>query len=86
MCCGSGRRAIRKQNIERPVGSKRSQAQAVRKQSASTGNQHRQVIASRQHVSAGQKCNKCGYLAMTVNIAGRERLQCSNPNCKVIIK
>lgn len=84
MCCGGGRRSVRKQTIERPKESK--QARVSRKQSAPVGNQNRQVIPSRQHISAGQKCQKCGYPIMTVNIAGRERSQCSNPNCRVIVK
>lgn len=86
MCCGGNRRQVRKQTINRPAASKRSQVQTIRKSSAGTGNQHRQVTTSRQHVTAGQKCNKCGYPTMTVNIAGRERSQCSNPNCRVIAK
>lgn len=83
MCCGGGRRQIRKQTIERKGP---RQSNAARRQSATVGSQNRQVVASRQHISSGKRCVKCGYVIMTVNIAGRERFQCSNPNCRLIVK
>lgn len=87
-CCGgSGKRSIRKQAIARPEKAKKQVVvQRIRKSATPTGGQQKQVLVSRQHVVPRKKCQKCGFPTMAVNIAGRERLQCSNPNCRIIIK
>ncbi len=38
------------------------------------------------HIVQKAKCPDCGYPTMVVNIGGRERQQCSNANCKKILK
>lgn len=87
-CCGgSGKRSIRKQTIERPKAKKKSVVvQRIRRSTAPNGVQRKQISVSRQHVVPREKCHQCGFPTMVVNIAGRERLQCSNPNCRIILK
>lgn len=86
MSCCDGERTIRKQVIEsKPKTKKQAVVQRV-KRTPPNGNQQRQITVSRQHVAANQKCQKCGYPTMVVSIAGKERLQCSNSNCKVILR
>lgn len=88
-CCGGGgKRSIRKQVIERPSkrAKKKTVVQRIRRSSVPAGGQKKQITASRQHIVPRQKCQKCGFPTMAVNIAGRERLQCSNPNCRIIIR
>jgi hypothetical protein len=89
-CCGgrsSSTRSIRKQVIERPQkATKQAVVQRIRKSATPSGGQQKRVIISRQHVVPRQKCHKCGFPTMVVNLAGRERLQCSNPDCRIIIK
>jgi len=90
-CCGgsSKKRSIRKQTIERPAKqSKNKQAviQRIRKSSTPNSNKRKKITVARQHVIPRQKCHSCGFPTMAVNIAGRERLQCSNPECRIIIK
>lgn len=87
-CCGGGggsKRSVRKQVIERSEKTKQTVVQRVRRSAAPTGGQ-KQIIMARQHVVPHQKCQKCGFPTMSVNIAGRERLQCSNPDCRIVVK
>ena len=79
-CCGGGNRRIRKQIINRP---EKVQKQAVVhriKRSSATAQ------PMRQRVRTTQKCDTCGFPTIQVNIAGRERLQCSNTECRKIIR
>ena len=87
-CCGGGgnKRSIRKQTVERPQKAKKQVVVQRIRSSIPTGGQQKKITVSRQHVTPHQKCQKCGFPTMVVNIAGRERLQCSNPNCRIIIK
>lgn len=88
-CCGqAGKRSVRKQVIERPSkqAKKKVVVQRIRKSATPAGGQQRRITVARQHIVPRQKCHQCGFPTMAVNIAGRERLQCSNPNCRIIIK
>lgn len=86
-CCGGNKkRTITKQIIERPAKAARKVASVQRIQRNKTGGQKRTITVQRQRVVPRQKCNHCGFPTMAVNIAGRERLQCSNPNCRIIIR
>jgi hypothetical protein len=85
-CCGSNKnRSIRKQAIDNPAKRiKKATVQRVKRNKV-TG-QKRTVAVQRQRVVPSQKCSACGFPTMAVNIASRERLQCSNPNCRIIVK
>tara|TARA_R110000868_G_scaffold150227_3_gene373242 strand:- start:4409 stop:4681 length:273 start_codon:yes stop_codon:yes gene_type:complete len=88
-CCGGGggsKRSVRKQVVERSEKTKQIAVQRVRRSAAPTGGQNKQIVMARQHVAPHQKCQKCGFPTMSVNIAGRERLQCSNPDCRIVVK
>lgn len=78
-CCGGGRRSLRKQSVQRgdskkkkPVAVKRMAKKGVPKS----------IDIHRQSLVKDDRCPKCGYTIMLVNIAGRERRQCSNTQCK----
>lgn len=86
MCCGGGSSRpqrirpqaatsgpIRTQEVKPPPAQRRI------RQVAQAANVQRQYIVPRQ------QCTKCGYPAMLVHIAGRERLQCSNVNCRILL-
>jgi hypothetical protein len=79
-CCGGGSRSIRKQTV--PKATKKAAKQA-RVQRVSRTNKKE---ISRQYVVPRQTCPKCGYPSMLVNIANRERNQCSNANCRFILQ
>lgn len=82
-CCGSRKnRSVRKQTLNRPQTKNSVSVQRVERKPA----RKRTVNVGRQHVVQRPKCHSCGYPAMAVNIAGRERLQCTNPNCRIILK
>lgn len=84
-CCGSGGnrpQRIRKQTIE-PSASKQTAQPAPVQRKLSRSAQP--VRAERQYVVPRQQCTKCGYPGMLVTIAGRERMQCSNVNCRLVI-
>ena len=78
-CCG-GTRSIRKQQIV-PKATKRK---VPRVQRMSRGRTNKLEV-NRQYVVPRQTCPKCGYPSMLVNIANRERNQCSNANCRHIL-
>lgn len=89
-CCGGKRnksRTIIKQVVEHK-SSKTQKTVAIQRihRTPKPGGQKRTATVQRQRVVPRQKCHHCGFPTMAVNIAGRERLQCSNPNCRVIIQ
>lgn len=83
-CCNGPGKTIRKQVIQKPASNKQVVVKRIHRDDAPVRSQ--KIIVNRQHISSLQKCHKCGFPAMVVNIAGRERYQCSNHNCKIIIK
>lgn len=89
-CCGGGgssKRTVRKQIIDRPAKASKKTVvvQRIRRSSTPSG-QKKRITVARQHIVPRQKCHECGFPTMAVDIAGRERLQCSNPNCRIIIR
>ena len=89
MCCNGGgsKRSIRKQVVERAGKTKKAVVvQRIRKTAVAESGQSKQVVVARQHLTPHQKCQKCGFPTMLVNIAGRERLQCSNLDCRIVVK
>jgi|CXWL01.1.fsa_nt_gi ribosomal protein S27AE len=88
-CCGGGgNRTIRQQQIIRPAkGDKQVAIQRINRQTIPSGSvQVQRQSTKRQTITKDDRCPKCGYTVMLVNIAGRERRQCSNANCRQIIK
>lgn len=79
-CCGGGNKRIRKQIINRP---EKVAKQAVVHRIKRTSNAAQPM---RQRVRTTQKCDACGFPTMQINIAGRERLQCSNTECRKIVR
>lgn len=85
MCCGSGgNRKLRSQQVVQKASKPRKVAQIQRVKRKQTA--ERSVSIERQYVVPHARCSKCGYPTMLVNIAGRERQQCSNANCRQILK
>jgi hypothetical protein len=74
-CCGGGR------NVKI-----RSQPISVRSQAAPKIPKPLRVITQKHYIVPRAKCPQCGYPTMIVNIGGRERQQCSNTNCKTVLK
>lgn len=85
-CCGDKNRSVKQQVIDRPKKNAKKGVTVQRINRNRSGGQKRTISIQRQRVVPRQKCHHCGYPSMAVNIAGRERLQCSNPNCRVIIQ
>lgn len=89
-CCGGGGRIARRQTIERPQKeNKQVPVQRISRQSSTEPirvERPPSVQAQRQAVIKDDRCVKCGYTVMYVNIAGRERRQCTNANCRFIVK
>ncbi len=83
-CCGGGGgvrpQRIRMQTVE-PDPKKQSVAPVQRKITRTA----QPASPQRQYVVPRQQCTKCGYPGMVVTIAGRERMQCSNVNCRLVI-
>lgn len=83
-CCGGSRpQAVRKQVIEPAVETVSPQ---VIQKKISRSQAAQPVSIQRQYVVPRQQCAKCGYPTMAVTIAGRERLQCSNANCRIVVQ
>ncbi len=85
-CCGGGNKRpqlVRKQVIE--TSTKKAPG-PVQKRLNRTGKVEPVQQIQRQYVIPREQCTKCGYIGMMVHIAGRERMQCSNVNCREIIQ
>lgn len=83
-CCGGGarpQRVVRQQGIAKQT----VQSAPVQRKLSAAKTAAEPVGIQRQYVMPREQCVKCGYPGMTVVIAGRERMQCSNVNCKTII-
>ena len=80
-CCGSrGSRSIHSQ-LAKPVERKRKVPTVQRIRAQSTPVEVKLQLSNKK-----QRCPVCGYPTMTVNIIGREREQCTNTNCKYVLK
>ena len=75
---------VKKQRIIKQNKSKKA-AEAALKQAADN-NSLNVVNKARQKITVVPKCKDCGHAIAKVNIAGRERSQCVNPNCRKIIR
>lgn len=89
MCGGCGGGVNRAQNVRKQVVKPETapaKKQPMLRHIPRTVARQNKVEIQRQYVVPRQTCPKCGYPAMTVNIANRERYQCSNSNCRTIIR
>lgn len=74
MCCGKPSRPVRSsQSAPKPLIIK--PAIKVLK-----------TVAAIKPQRENKRCNRCSYPTMSVIVAGRERQQCTNPNCRAIQK
>jgi hypothetical protein len=80
MCCGA-RKSLR--SSQAPSKPKEKSIPVVRRVSR---DKNAAVPASveRQHIVKRKECPKCGYTTMLVHMAGRERQQCTNTECRFI--
>jgi len=80
MCCG-GRKPLR--STQAPSKPKDKNIPVVRRVSR---DKNAAVPASveRQHIVQRKECPKCGHPTMLVHMAGRERQQCTNAECRLI--
>jgi hypothetical protein len=86
-CCGGSRpQRVRRQVVE-PVYSPSKQTVPAETvvQKKITRRQTEPASMQRQYIVPREQCTKCGYPAMLVNIAGRERRQCTNANCRLVL-
>lgn len=88
-CGGCGGYSLRKQQVQRPEKSNKQrviQQRVIRNNTStvikSSGPKDRSVSLKRQSLVRDDRCVKCGHPVMLVNIAGRERKQCTS--CKSI--
>ena len=85
-CCGSsGPRNVRSQSVSQPQRVEPAKPQTIRRVSRST-HQSAPAAPIRQYAAPRHTCPKCAHPAIVVHIAKRERIQCSNINCKMVIK
>ena len=83
-CCGSGKRSIRSSGAVKSSEKQTAKVPVVRRIARSGAATPASV--QRQYIVARQACPKCGYPAMLVHISGRERQQCTNTDCRLIIQ
>ena len=89
MCGGCGGGINRAQNVRKQIikpEAAPTKKQPVLRHIPRTVARPNKVEVQRQYVLPRQTCPKCGYPVMTVNIANRERYQCSNSNCRNILR
>jgi len=92
MCCGksnSSNKTIRTQKIQKQrvvKPSKQASAREISRAKAATSNTIKtsSIPAQRQRMTRTDRCSECNHPVVMVNIAGREREQCSNPGCRKI--
>ena len=85
-CCGSGgpKRTVKRQQ---PVESPRPVQKQIEVRKVQRHGHAAVPTANSVNYSAPRHtCPKCGYPAMTVHIAKRERIQCSNVDCKLVLQ
>lgn len=88
MCCNGGNRQIKKLHVQRPQASKadaKKTTQRINRNSIQNASpQNRKIVNKRQALIRNDRCPECGHTIMLVNIAGRERKQCTK--CRHILK
>jgi hypothetical protein len=83
MCCSGGEQKLR---IAKVVNRQDSQPKRPTTQKLRVSKQTVRVAdIERQAVVPRDRCLVCGYPTMVVYIANRERIQCSNPNCRKVV-
>lgn len=85
-CCGGGgsKRSIRSTSVAAAKAAPKQNSPTVRKitrQRSATP-----APIQRQYVIPRTACPKCGRPTMLVHIAGRERQQCTNIDCRFVIQ
>jgi hypothetical protein len=83
-CCGGGGRPIRRQAIGEQSAA--PQRQPVPTRRVRTSHAATPVSQMQQYAVPRHTCPHCGHPAIAVHIAKRERIQCSNQSCKLILK
>lgn len=84
-CCNGSGKSLRKQQVlKQPSGPKKVVVHHIKAQRITTQDVAKPSPVRRQKINR-DKCAKCGYTIMHVNIAGRARKQCSNINCKHVL-
>ncbi len=86
MACGGCGNGGRPQKVRRQVVESVKEQPAVIQHKVSRQTAAQPATIQRQYVVPRQQCAKCGYPTITVHIAGRERHQCSNANCRVVVQ
>ena len=85
MCCGGeSKRAIRSTSSTKSAAKQnaKQEAKIVRK----IRQRPSQIPIQRQYAIPRSACPKCGRPTMLVHIAGRERQQCTNIDCRFVIQ
>lgn len=83
-CCGGGNRSIRSSQIV--SRERKSQPAPTIRKSADNKNAARPAPINRQYIVKQLSCPKCKYPTMLVHIAGRERHQCTNNSCRLVLQ
>ena len=81
-CCGGNKGSRTVHNQLAPKAVERKRAVVVKR----IREQKQPVEVKLQLSDKRQRCPRCGYPTMTVNIIGREREQCTNTECKYVLK
>lgn len=72
MCCG---RSL----PSRPVT-------PIARKSAVEGQKKVSAVKPLVRTKVGKRCERCSHLTMSIYVAGRERFQCTNSQCRAIAK
>jgi hypothetical protein len=84
-CCGGSRpKRVRRQVVDAVSAQAVPAPQSIQRKIKRQAGQAASI--QRQHVVPRQQCVKCGYPTMLVHIANRERYQCSNANCRLVVQ
>lgn len=86
-CCGGGgsKRTVRSASAVSAQTAPKSKTPVVRKITRQR-NATTPASIQRQYVIPRVACPKCGHPTMLVHIAGRERQQCTNIDCRFVIQ
>ena len=83
MCCGgSAKKAVRSSQL---VSRQPREQQKVIVQRLRPAKSAEAAPIARQYIIPRQACPRCQNTTMVVHIAGRERQQCTNINCRFVL-
>ncbi len=74
MCCG---RSVPAQSVRPIVRPASSSSPEPKKMSA---------VKPMVRTKTGKRCDRCSHITMAIYLAGRERYQCTNSQCRAIAK